>query len=96
VKTFDFGFNMGVRSGVKLLQCAVNQCNQNTLLAVDGILGSGTVKAVNTVKPSLLLTALISQAKNHYTNIAQHKPVLVKYLHGWLNRAERLPAWATV
>jgi lysozyme family protein len=95
LKTFDFGFNMGVRSAVKLLQQSVNWVNQDSALPVDGIPGNRTMAAVNVLSPRLLLPVLISQAKNHYNGIAQRDPSQQRFLKGWLARAERLPLWAT-
>ncbi len=92
IKTFDFGFNMGIRSGNMLLQNAVNDTAGKTLVYVDGVLGPNSVKAVTSLNATGVLANLIARAKSHYIDIVHVNPKLQEFLNGWIRRAEAVPA----
>jgi lysozyme family protein len=91
IKTFDFGFNCGVRSGIKLLQQAVNLTAGKELCAVDGSMGPKTLACVQSLSCGVLLRNLVNVAKQHYCDIVRHDPSQVVFLHGWMRRADRMP-----
>lgn len=91
IKTYDFCFNCGVKSGVKLLQKAVNYVLGPKTVVEDGVLGPKTVGLANTCDGNLLLKGLIEVAKEHYRLIVMYDPTQSEFLSGWLHRAERVP-----
>jgi lysozyme family protein len=91
IKTFDFGFNMGIRSGGKLLQTAVNNLAGRSLLAIDGVLGSASAIAINSLDSGKLVSTLIQVAISHYNAIVLRDPTQSKFLKGWIRRANALP-----
>lgn len=78
-KLFDMGVNMGVGTAVRLLQTAL-------AVAIDGVFGPGTLAAANNAGDSLLAPYKVVLAK-HYQNIVAAHPERVKFLAGWLRRA---------
>lgn len=89
-KLFDWGVNMGVSSAVECLQRAVGDCG--VMLDVDGILGHVTVKAANLIHAYELMPYFIAAVKAHYRKVVEDNPKDVKFLKGWLIRADKLPA----
>jgi lysozyme family protein len=90
IKTFDFGFNCGTKSGIRLLQQAINGCGTSHV-DEDGNIGPRTVIAANGCDQVLLLKSLIIVAQEHYRAIVAHDPTQQKWLKGWLNRAQSIP-----
>ena len=84
-KTFDLAVNMGAKQAHKLLQRACMSCEQ--YLAVDGIIGPNTLRAVNVVPWHCLFAALRSEAGGFYRSLVAIRPELKGFLRGWLNRA---------
>ncbi len=81
-KAFDLAVNLGPRQAHKLLQSAVRETTA-LAIAVDGVLGDGTVKAVNDhPHPEFLLAALKLLAVGHYLAIGNPR-----FLTGWIRRA---------
>lgn len=97
-KLLDMAFNMGRKEAVLLLQSALNtNCQpRSALLKEDGVMGPGTLEAVNAADTSLLLIGLVDCARYHYRHIAQARPDEARYLNGWLARAEKLPPEVTI
>ena len=91
IKTYDFGFNCGQTSGIKLLQKAVNRTLCREALVVDGKLGPKSVAMVNACGGDILLKSLIQVAKEHYQDIVNADPTQQGFLKGWFNRANKLP-----
>lgn len=91
IKTFDFGFNMGARTGIKLLQSACNALSLVKRISVDGVCGPATVALANSLNANLLTSRLVFGATIHYRAIVQTNPSQYVFLQGWLARAERLP-----
>lgn len=81
-RLFDLGVNCGSGTAVKWLQKALYIMGIN--VAVDGIFGPITAKAVNGYRyPKALLSLVKFCAVEHYLGL--NKP---KFLAGWLNRLE--------
>lgn len=88
-KIFDMAVNMGTHEAHELVQRALSYCGHT--LPVDGILGGHTLSAINEVclhgRESDLMSELINEAKWFYEHLVEEKPVLHKFLNGWLERA---------
>lgn len=88
-KVFDIAVNMGPGKAARFLQAACNRTHCEILgknippLEIDGILGSITLKSVNSHKqPRHLVDKMrLIQVENY---LLQNKP---KYLVGWIRRA---------
>ena len=95
---FDMGVNMGISRAGKWLQEILNVSNNNGALyadlVVDGIIGSGTMIAMNTLiskrghptAVKLILRCLLARQINHYIETCLKSPPMEKYFLGWLNR----------
>lgn len=84
-KVFDLSVNMGASQAIKILQRALRACDLQ--VAEDGILGSQTLVAINTMEPGSLIIALRSEVAGFYRSLVAAKPSQVVFLNGWLNRA---------
>jgi len=84
-KILDLAVNMGSGTAVRLLQQALRVAGED--VAVDGILGSQTLGAVNRVNPALLLELYRVQAARYYHQLVDRRPELVVFERGWLRRA---------
>lgn len=74
---FDIGFNMGIKRAVILAQRALG-------LEDDGIAGNMTKKAL----PNLSKIELNKRRVKYYNDIVKSNPSQIKFLKGWLNRAD--------
>lgn len=90
-KVLDLAANMGLRRGIKILQEAVGAAGGPELV-FDGLLGPKTVQAVNACDEAKLLYELCELAAERYKQIAVNDPSQLKFLKGWLSRAESVPA----
>jgi lysozyme family protein len=80
-KMFDIAVNIGTCRAVALLQRAA------LIHQVDGKLGNDTLRVVNTSQTDSLYMQLEKEQALYYQKLVTVKPVLGKYLEGWLNRA---------
>ena len=89
-KIFDMAVDMGAHEAHELLQRALSYCGY-TQIKVDGILGIQTIEDINEVclhgRESDLMYELIEEAKYFYEQLVKEKPILNKFLKGWLARA---------
>lgn len=85
--TFDAAINMGVNQGIKALQraCCAAMANPKGVID-DGLLGSKTLLAANSLNQALL-APLRSERAAIYRLIAQKDAKMNWALKGWLNRA---------
>lgn len=89
---FDIAVNSGrLRAGL-ILQKALVACGQSC--TVDGIIGSGTLKAAreamaNTHEGDALIDTICDLRKAFYVTLCDKKPSQQVFLKGWLARAER-------
>jgi lysozyme family protein len=93
---FDCAVNNGVATGGILLQRTLLRCG--FVLPVDGEIGDKTVRAA-LAEASLhaedLLTSYLDLRREHYANIALHRPADARFLKGWLNRVNDLEDFLT-
>ena len=89
-KIFDLAVNMGAIQAHKLVQRALYFSGYR--VNVDGVLGTKTLAAINdmcnTGQESDLDYEIKQEALFFYENLVKENPRLVKFLHGWINRAE--------
>jgi lysozyme family protein len=85
-KVFDLGVNEGKAHGVKLLQLAIRACCVGPVV-VDGVFGSGTLKAANACEPARLLREMRAAACYFYHRSVVQNPADEIYIQGWLRRA---------
>lgn len=84
-KVFDMAVNLGIQTAHRLLQEALNRLGKG--LAVDGILGMMTLKAVNSVPVGELLRELRAAQAIRYVRIVLANPTQTKFITGWIRRA---------
>jgi len=84
-KVFDLSVNMGQSAATKVTQNALAALGIN--VAIDGILGSATLSAINSCNKDSLLHELKSYAYQYYLNISMRDPTQSKFLAGWRARA---------
>jgi len=86
-KLFDASVNMGHHQANTLLQRAVGVMD-------DGVIGYKTLKAINEDDADLLLARYIGTLGRFYKKLVDRKPIMEKFLKGWLNRAGWKPGVA--
>jgi lysozyme family protein len=88
-KIFDCAVNMGQRQAYKIAQRAVNKVKSGSKLEVDGIVGSKTLKAINslTSRDYVLLDEMRKEQFKFYTKLISKNPDLKSFELGWRRRA---------
>ena len=87
---YDAAVNHGPAQAVKLSQRGYNRCvTHGVKLAVDGILGPLTRKALQT-DTDKVVREIIEARREFYEGIVASKPDQRVFLKGWLNRANDL------
>jgi lysozyme family protein len=82
---FDFYVNGGTHA-TTLLQNVINTMNPSAALVVDGSIGQGTLNALASLPQSDVYNQFKQGRIGYYQDLATRKPVLGKFLKGWLNR----------
>lgn len=86
-RIFSIFINFRGQDAAKIVQLA---CRSNLKrLAVDGIMGSETIRCINSATPQSLLAALRSEQASMYHKIVNRFPDQVANLEGWIRRAYR-------
>lgn len=91
-RVLDMAVNSGAHTSVKLLQIAVDSLyasGTKPVLEEDGQWGPQTVAQTNTCSDSSLVPAFQQARVSHYRDIVVKNPSLVKYLNGWIARAQK-------
>ncbi|MCK5615227.1 hypothetical protein KAR91_75890 [Candidatus Pacearchaeota archaeon] len=91
-KAFDLFVNMRGKAAGKILQRACKNCGLT--LKIDGIVGSKSVKAINSlsmfgVTREKLLSEIRKEQASFYGAIVKANKTQRKFLKGWLRRAAR-------
>lgn len=95
-KLFDMAVNMGVHQAAIYAQRAVNAALQiseaQQRLAAhrideDGVFGSRTIAAINSLEPAAYVQLLRELSAAHYRHIAGVNPAQAPNLEAWLRRA---------
>jgi lysozyme family protein len=84
-KVFDVAVNCGPARAHVMAQRAVNRCGQN--VQADGILGSKSIQALNTVDPQAWMLAMCDEQLKYYQAIVAKRPSLAVFLKNWTKRA---------
>ncbi len=84
-RVFDAEVNMGIGTGVKILQTALGFKDDD----IDGKWGTNTVKACNNDDPDKLVQLFIQERVQHYEDIITKTPALAKYRDAWEIRAKK-------
>ena len=85
-KLFDMAVNLGAFQAHRLLQRALNRIIAGPIV-VDGEFGAKSLEGVNAAPPTALLLELRAEQAVHYANLVMTRPVLGKFLLGWMRRA---------
>ncbi len=87
---FDFQVNAGNRSA-KLLQQVLNDLGTKPALAVDGVVGMGTLAALQTNDQKTVYAHFKQGRIDYYRKLVVQRPALQKFLKGWLKRVASFP-----
>jgi putative secretion activating protein len=82
----DWAVNSG-KNGIKNAQIAINQLT-NANLDTDGIIGSKTLEALNTVDPEKFLEVYHNLQRIYYKSKVADDKTQERFLTGWLNRVK--------
>ena len=91
-KVFDMAVNMGSFTAIRLLQKACIKNNKKADLEINGRLDKRTLDFINSLSDrdaDHLLRRFKIEAIHHYDKIALNKPILKRFLSGWVKRANR-------
>lgn len=93
IKIFDTAVNTGNIRAHILLQQALNVLMTVTgkQLVVDGLIGKGTLDAINSFQEESILTEFCKQQLKFYCFLVQKNSSQAKFLKGWTYRANWLP-----
>ena len=88
-KLLDMAVNLGPRTMIRLLQRALNFLTPGRPVAVDGLIGNGTLAAVNAIQPAadLLQTLRAYHALRYIELVEQPDNRFDQFAKGWLRRA---------
>lgn len=75
----DFAYNCGVGTAAKKIQEVLG-------VTKDGVIGPGSLKAINDANQEQLFSDLKAKREAYYRAIVANKPSQSKFLKGWLNR----------
>jgi lysozyme family protein len=87
---FDFQVNAGATSA-KLLQQVLNILGATPPLGVDGVIGNGTLAALQAADQRAVYMNFKQKRADYYRNLVAQRPALQKFLNGWLNRVNSFP-----
>lgn len=96
IAIFDIAINRGNKRSAKYAQLATNMIlSKNNPqgvkpLIADGILGSRSIEAINSVPCGTFLKEFYFNVVSGYTAIVRLNPTQKVFLKGWLNRANAL------
>ncbi len=86
---FDKAVNSGPKNAVKILQSVLNASFREHL-ALDGVMGPGTVVAVQTAPEERLCRKMIQAIQTSYVLICLNDNRQLVFLQGWMNRTYAL------
>ena len=86
-KVLDLFVNVGPIQGATIVQRALHACGRRDV-EIDGIMGSRTLAAINSVRPrSALLAAIKAEAAAYYRLLVERRPELRRFEQCWITRA---------
>jgi len=87
---FDFYVNAGANA-TRLLQNVMNAAGAAPAIGVDGIIGSGTIQALQRLDQTAVYRRYKQGRIAYYQDLAASRPAVAKFLNGWLNRVNSFP-----
>ncbi|KAF1008867.1 MAG: hypothetical protein GAK28_00499 [Luteibacter sp.] len=87
---FDFYVNAGAQA-TRLLQRVLNDLGASSQIAIDGVMGAGTMTALGKADAYAVYARFKQGRIDYYTALAERRPSLGKFLKGWLNRVASFP-----
>lgn len=81
---FDHAVNAGIKSTGLILQKALNSMFSEVV--IDGQIGPKTIEFTNKTSGKILFDLIKQGRVDYYNNLVTKKPILKKFLKGWLNR----------
>lgn len=96
MEMYDTAVNQGTGRAARYIQTALNVSNDRGKyyadVAIDGIIGAGTVAAINKhPRPITLVKLLNVMQGNHYIEQCLKNPTQEAYLNGWFTRVFEHP-----
>lgn len=86
-KVLDLAVNTGPVYAAMIVQRALHACGRRDV-EIDGIIGSQTLAAINSVHPrAALLAAIKAEAAAYYRLLVERRPELRRFEQGWITRA---------
>jgi lysozyme family protein len=80
--------NMGAAPAVHIIQIAVNACGRGLIHAtVDGVMGTETINAINSLSDGWFSNRIRLEAINHYLRITDEDESQIPNFRGWVRRA---------
>jgi lysozyme family protein len=92
---FDQAINRGTSSAVKQAQRVLKKNFNYPSIAEDGVMGAGTLTALNTVDEAKFLNSYLQESILAYNKIVQNNPTQSVFLSGWLKRVESLRSYVS-
>lgn len=84
---FDFAVNMGQGTAARIIQRAINYAGYpRPRIAVDGVIGKGTVARLNQVDQTLLFVHLVGLGHNRYVQIVDANSKKEQFFDTWARR----------
>lgn len=80
---FDFAVNVGLDPAVKMAQEVIK-------VQSDGIVGNVTLGVLNAFGEGVFLVRYLDKKIDHYLHLVSSKPVMFRFLKGWLKRAIKI------
>lgn len=87
VMLFDQAVNRGISSAVKQAQKVAG-------VIADGVMGPGTLKALNSIQESSFVKSYAAASRSFYESLVTNDPSQSVFLKGWLNRVAHLESYA--
>ena len=81
---FDITVNSGYGVVPKMVQRAVNAAGGH--LVVDGVMGAGTITALNALDENVFLRKLTRERAMFYVGLVEKNPSQIAFLRSWLGR----------
>lgn len=85
---YDMAVNHGGFGAVRICQKACNDAGYG--LAVDGIIGPKTIKALCGMSRVAGLTTIAAERQRYYDDIVRRKPSQEDFINGWTNRCNAM------
>jgi lysozyme family protein len=87
-KLLDMAVNMGASRAAKILQQVLAN-DFRASVGIDGVIGRLTIKETNRQDGLQVLKYLRGRCIQFYTELAERKPEMQRFLKGWLTRAKQ-------